>query len=80
MFFLPSNRRNLFPNLVYFYDIVLVSVLTHWRRRSFFRTAKGHDHFIRGAKKHRGGVGDLLVHVESNVDRLDVGFGRKNGL
>ena len=40
----------------------------------------GHDDlFLRGTKERGGGVSDLLMDVESDVDRFDVGFGGEGG-
>jgi hypothetical protein len=80
VFFLPNSRGNFLPDLVDLYYIVLVSVLADWRSGPVFRKAEGHDYFLRGTKEHGGGVSNLLVHVKSNVDRVDIGFGRKGGL
>lgn len=81
--FLSSNRGDFLSDLVDLYNVVLVHrpILASRGGRLLSGTANGHDNlFLHGAKENRGGIGDLLVHVESNVDRVDVWFGGEGGL
>lgn len=81
MLFLLSNGGDFLSNLVNFYIILVFRpVLADWRRRTLFGTTDRHDHLLRSAEKHRGCVGNLLVHVQSDVDRFDVGFSGESGL
>ena len=81
--FPSSNGGDFFSDLVDLYNVVLVHgpILASWGGRFLSGAANGHDDlFLHGAKENGGGVGDLLVHVESNVNRVDVGFGGEGGL
>ena len=78
--FLSNDRGDFLSNLVDLHYIILIlgPGLADWRW-SFFRATCGHDHILRGAKKHRSGVSNLLVYVKGDVYRVDVGFGRESG-
>jgi len=81
--FLSSNGGDFLSDLVDLHNVVLVHrpILAGWRGGFLSGTANGHDDlFLHGAKEDRGGVGDLLVHVESDVNRVDVGFCGEGGL
>ena len=81
--FLCSSGEDFLSDLVDLHNIVLVHrpILAGWGGRFLLETANGHDDlFLHGAKENRSGVGNLLVHVEGNVNRVDVGFGGESGL
>jgi hypothetical protein len=82
-FLLPLDGGDFLRDLVDLHYVVLVlrPVLADWGTRFVHGTVNGHDDFfLRRAIEHGGGVGDLLVHIESNVDRLDVWLGGEPGL